>query len=295
MKPAGPFAFALLLFGNSVLAMGPWLVRLADVGPVAVGFWRLTLAMPFLYLLGRQMGEAPHWPRRSVLLVILAAAIFYALDLAAWNASILMTKLANATLFGNTGSVVFAVYGLILARRAPSARQSTALLLAVGGAALLMSGSYELSERHFLGDLIALTAGLFYGGYLILVERARTRIGALPLLILATLFAIPPLALISVAMGENFWPTDWTPLIIFALTSQVLGQGILVYSIGHFPPLTVGLALLTQPIVSALVGWWAYREGLSVADVIGALAIAGGLVLVRLPGGGLRRAPPTAT
>ena len=56
-------------------------------------------------------------------IAILIAAIFYALDLAAWNAGIRMTKLGNATLFGNTGSIVFAVYGLILAHRAPSPKQ----------------------------------------------------------------------------------------------------------------------------------------------------------------------------
>jgi drug/metabolite transporter (DMT)-like permease len=200
-----------------------------------------------------------------------------------------MTKLANATLFGNTGSLVFAVYGLILARCLPSTRQSGALVLAVGGGALLMSGSYELSPRHFAGDLLTLFAGLLYGGYLIFVERARTRIKAIPLLILATLFAIPMLVAISVMMGETFWPTNWTPLLVLALTSQVIGQGLLVYSIGHFPPLVVGLALLTQPAVAALVGWLAYGERLSVGDVIGALAIAAALILVRLPERGLRR------
>ena len=37
---------AMLLAANAVLALGPWLVRLADTGPVAAGFWRLTLARP---------------------------------------------------------------------------------------------------------------------------------------------------------------------------------------------------------------------------------------------------------
>ncbi len=278
-----------MLFGNSVLAMGPWLVRLADVGPVAVGAWRLILALPFLWLVARFTGQTPHWPKRAVIITILIAAMFYALDLAAWNAGIGMTKLANATLFGNTGSLVFAVYGLILAQRAPSARQSLALLLAAGGGGLLMGSSYELSPRNFAGDLLTVLAGLLYGGYLIFVERARTRLKALPLLLLATLFAIPPLVAISFIFGETFWPTDWTPLIILALTSQVIGQGLLVYSIGHFPPLVVGLALLTQPAVSALVGWLVYDERLSAGDFIGAIAIAAALILVRLPERGLRR------
>jgi drug/metabolite transporter (DMT)-like permease len=68
-----------------------------------------------------------------------------------------------------------------------------------------------------------------------------------------------------------------------------LGQGLLVYALGHVPPLVVGLALLTQPAIAALVGWLAYGETLSALDWIGAVAIAVALVLVRLPARGLRQ------
>jgi drug/metabolite transporter (DMT)-like permease len=281
-------AFPALLFGNVVLAFGPWLVRISDVGPVAVGFWRLALALPFLWLLARATGQPAHWPKRALVYIVAAAAFFYALDLAAWNASIRMTKLGNSTLFGNSGSFVFALYGLFLAHRAPSLRQGSALLLAFAGAALLMGRSYELSPENFAGDVLALIAGLFYGGYLIFVERGRADLKPLPLLLLSTLFSIPLLLAISVVLGEKIWPDNWAPLLIFALSSQVVGQGLLVYSIGTLPPLVVGLALLTQPAISAAVGWVVYGETLSVTDIVGAVAIAAALVLVRLPERGLR-------
>jgi drug/metabolite transporter (DMT)-like permease len=150
-------AFPALLLGNVALAFGPWLVRLSDVGPVATGFWRVTIALPFLWLVAKAAGQQPHWPRRTLITAILIAAIFYVLDLAAWNAGIRMTKLGNATLFGNTGSFVFAIYGLWLAHRLPSAKQGSALVLAIAGAGLLMSGSYELSPRNFTGDLLTLS------------------------------------------------------------------------------------------------------------------------------------------
>ena len=288
-------AFSALLLGNVALAFGPWLVRLSDVGPVATGFWRLALALPFLLVIGRFAGQPAHWPRRALVATIGIAALFYSLDLAAWNAGIRLTKLGNSTLFGNSGSFVFAIYGLILARRAPSLRQGMALLLAVCGAALLMGGSYEVSSRNFAGDLLTLGAGLLYGGYLVFVERGRTELKPLPLLILATAFSVPVLLAISVVLNERLWPSDWAPLLIFALSSQVIGQGLLVYSIGTLPPLVVGLALLTQPAISAAVGWIAYRETLSPTDIAGALGIAAALVLVRLPERGLRASsePPS--
>jgi len=282
-------AFPALLLGNVALAFGPWLVRLSDVGPVAVGFWRLVLALPFLWLVARAARQRLHWPSRPLVVVVAIAAVFYALDLATWNAGILMTKLGNATLFGNAGSFVFAIYGLWLAHRRPPLKQAVALFLALAGTALLMNGSYEVSPRNFTGDLLTLAAGLLYGGYLIFVEKGRTSLEPLPLLVLATVFSIPILLIISLGLGERIWPGDWTPLLIFALSSQVLGQGLLVYAIGTLPPLVVGLALLTQPIVSALIGWFAYRESLSLTDAVGALAIAFALVLVRLPDRDLRK------
>jgi drug/metabolite transporter (DMT)-like permease len=283
-----PLAFPALLLGNVALSFGPWLVRLADVGPVAAGFWRLALALPFLLLVGRLAGQPAHWPRRALVVTVLVAAVFYSLDLAAWNAGIRMTKLGNSTLFGNSGSFVFAIYGLILAHRLPSAKQAGALFLALAGAALLMSRSYELSPKNFAGDQLTLVAGLFYGGYLIFVERGRIELKPLPLLILATAFSVPILFAISAGLGERIWPHDWTPVLIFALSSQVVGQGLLVYSIGTLPPIVVSLGLLTQPAISATIGWLAYHERLTAVDAVGAIAIAAALVLVRLPERGLR-------
>src|SRR3954469_24330933 len=146
------FAFPALLVGSCALALGPWLVRLTGVGPVATGFWRLSVALPFLFVIAAATGQKVHWPGRPSALLIALAGFFFAADLGAWHAAIHMTKLGNATLFGNTSSFVFAIWGLWLARRMPSVIQAAALILAAVGAALLMGSSLELSPRHFAGD-----------------------------------------------------------------------------------------------------------------------------------------------
>ena len=50
----------------------------------------------------------------------------------------------------------------------------------------------------------------------------------------------------------------------------------------------LGLVLLTQPAISAVIGWVAYGERLQAIDWLGAAAIAAALVLVRLPQRGLQ-------
>ena len=286
-----PFAFPALLLGSSALAIGPWLVRLAGVGPVAAGFWRLFLALPFLFVIARLAGQPVHWPGRVLGMIIAFAGLFFAADLAAWHVGIHMTKLGNATLFGNVASFAFAAWGLWLVRSWPSPVQAASLILAAVGAALLMSSSAELSLRNLHGDMLALFAGLLYAGYLISVERAREKLAPLPLLFLASAFGAAILLPFSIALGETLVPADWTFVVVLAISSQVIGQGLLVYAIGALPPLVVGLALLTQPAISALVGWLAYGETLQPLDWVGAAAVAAALLLVRLPQRGLQPAP----
>lgn len=283
-----PFAFPAVVIGSCTLAFGPWLVRLSGVGPVAAGFWRLALALPFLFAIAALTRQPVHWPGRKQALLVVFAAFFFAADLAAWHVGIRMTKLGNATLFGNLSSFAFAAWGLWLARRLPSPGQAAALGLAAVGAALLMGSSFELSPRHFTGDLLAVLAGLLYTGYLIAVQQGRGSLKPMPLLFLSSAFGAAMLLPVSLGFGEQIIPDNWTYVLLLAFASQVIGQGLLVYGIGHVPPLIVGLALLTQPAISAFVGWMAYGETLRPVDWIGAIAIGAALVLVRLPQKGLR-------
>ena len=270
------------MLGNLALAGGPFLVRHSGVGPVAAGFWRLALALPFLWLLAQATRQPVHWPRRKLVTAIAFAAAFFAADLGAWHVGIHLTKLGNATLFGNFSSFLFAAWGLWLVRRWPSPLQALALLLAAAGCAMLMAGSLELGPSFLRGDLLSLAAGLLYTGYLVLVERTRGKLKPLPLLFLASLFGAAMLLPAALLLGEVIIPADWTGVAALALCSQVAGQGLLVYALGHVPPLVVGVAMLTQPALSALLGWLYYGETLTPLDWAGALAIVVALVLVRL-------------
>ena len=279
----GRHAFLALILANLMLAFGPWMVRLADVGAVSSAFWRLALAAPFLLLLARP-GLAKGGGATGAMIALLAAGgLFFAADLAAWHFSIGMTKLANATLFANMSSFLLMLYGFVIARRLPGRLQGAAVALALVGAALLMGSSYELSPRNLSGDLLALLAGLFYVFYLVAIDRARRTMGSMPVLAIATAAGALPLLLLGLLLGEQVMPVDWTPLILLSLGSQLLGQGLLVYSVGHLSPVVVGLGLLTQPAVTATIGWLAYGERLGTADLAGAVMIAVALVLIRLP------------
>ncbi|MFA5969879.1 MAG: DMT family transporter [Sphingomonas sp.] len=274
-------AFAALIAANIALAFGPWFVRASGTGPVAAGFWRITLAAPLLFGASLAAGWHPRAVQGRLIPVIAIGGLCFAADLASWHIGILRTTLANATLFGNSTTLIFPIYGFIVARTLPTRMQGIALLLAALGAGLLLGRSYEVSPDHLIGDLLCLLAGLLYTVYFIAMQRVRAVMAPLPALMLSTLASIVPLLLMTLAFGERLWPDHWGVLIGLALVSQVLGQGMMTYALGRLSPLVIGIGLLVQPIVSATIGWIVYDERLGTTELAGAIMVAAALVLVR--------------
>ncbi|SEH15787.1 EamA-like transporter family protein [Sphingopyxis sp. YR583] len=285
---AGRWAFAALIGGNVALSLGAMLVRLADTGPAASAFWRMTIALPLILLFAwrESGGRAP--PRRAMLVAAIAG-IFFALDLATWHIGILHTKIANATLFGNCASLLLVLWGVYLTRTWPRGWQALAVLLAFAGSALLMGQSYEISADYLLGDLLSLLAGVLYTIYVILMQRVRGTLAPWTALGIASVVCVPVLLGTALALGEAIVPRDWTPLVLLALTSQVVGQGLMIWSLPRFSPLVLGLTLLIQPAIAALAGWLMFDELLGPVDIFGGMLVGAALVLIRLPS---RRAAP---
>ncbi len=273
---------AALLVGNVALACGPWLVRLADTGPVSAGFWRVAIALPFLIMIAVLRKERLSGLTPRALMLVLAGGVFFGLDIAAWHIGIGDTRLANSVLFGNSGSVILMVWGFVMLRRLPRGREWPAILAALAGASILLGRSLELSAANFRGDLFCLLAGLLYAGYLLLLQDARRTLGSWSLLALSTSASVVVLLISAQLLGEPFWPTEWTPVLMLALSSQLVGQGLLVYSLKLFSPLVIGIALLTQPAVAAIVGWLIFGEWLVPLDMVGIVLVGSALVLARI-------------
>ena len=274
---------AALLAGNAALAIGPWWVRMADTGAVAAGFWRLALALPVIALLARVSGQALTGFPRGTWIAIFAAGAFFGLDVASWHIGIGQTRMGNAVLFGNSGSLVLVAWGLLALHRAPRANEWLAFAAAIGGSAILLGRSLEVGLSTLVGDLLSVLAGMLYAVYFVLLVRARSSLGHWTLLTWSSLAGAPVLLACALALGEPVLPgkAGWWPVLALALTSQVVGQGLIVYAMRHFTPLVLGLALMTQPAVAVLVGWLAFGEVIGPLDLAGMVLVGAGLVLAR--------------
>jgi drug/metabolite transporter (DMT)-like permease len=271
-----------LISGSSLLAVGPMLVRLADVGPVQSAFWRMALAAPVLVAVAL-------WARRGETVsptalpwgLALVSGAFFALDLVSWHLGIVRTTSANATLFANTTAFMLAGWTLLVKRQNPGRTTLQALGLAGAGTLLLLGNSAQVSPQHVAGDALSLLAATFYTGYLLMIMRLRDRLPTATVLAMSTLCSVPVLLPLALLAPGAFWPTDWRPVLGLAASSQLAGQGLMVFASGKLPAPVIGIGLLVQPLVSALLGWWMFGEVLGPVELLGAGLVAAALVLVR--------------
>lgn len=279
---AGQKGLAALVVGAVAIGFAPIFVRLSEVGPVATGFHRLFWSLPVFALLA-WLRPSPR-PSAGQWRVMAASGAFFAGDMIVWHLGILLTSVANASLFTNMAPIFVALALWLIWGQVPSRRFVVALAVTVAGAAALVGGAVDLSAERLAGDGLSLLSGLFYAGYILAVGRARE---GLPTSLLMAVGGAVAAALILVAalvLGEQVWPrtaSGWAVVLGLALVSQCAGQGLIAWGLAHVSASFGALVLLLQPLVAVLVAWLLFAESLGAIQVVGAGVVLAGIHLAR--------------
>jgi len=274
-------AFAALLMGAVGIAFAPIFVRISETGPVATAFYRLFLALPVLWLwMLAERGNPGTLRRPSTgrdFCQLGVAGLFFAADLGLWHWSIKLTSVANATLLANSAPIFVTIGARIFFGEKITGGFMTGLALALAGAAMVVGNSLRASLAHSAGDLVAIGAAVFYGGYQLCLKHLRRSFSTATIMAWTAVSACPALFVVALSSGETLLPTHaagWTVLVALALVSQVGGQSLIAYAFAHLPASFSSVGLLLQPAVAALLAWIILQEPL------GGLQIAGGFVIL---------------
>ena len=285
---ATQLALLALFSGAMGIAFAPIGVRLSEVGPSATAFWRLTLALPALWLWLTLEQRTAHHPQRSLTKSDYArlglAGLLFAGDLAVWHWSIHFTSVANATLLANFAPLFVVPGGWFLFGQ----RVSRTFLLAMGGALLgtilVVGTSFSISLQHLWGDTLGLITAMFYASYLLTVKRLRDEFSVATVMTwsgVACSAALLPIAFLS---GEKILPVSvsgWVPLLSLALISQVSGQSLIAYALAHLPVAFSSVGLLLQPVMATGLAWLIFGETLRFWQAIGGMLVLVGIVGAR--------------
>lgn len=279
----GHNALAALCVGAVLIGLAPIFVRLADVGPTAAAFWRVTLAVPVLFLLWwfrpkrRTQSEAPlRW--------LWLAGAFFAADLTAWHQSIRFTSVANATLLANLAPLFVTGASVWLFGERITRGFLLGLMLALTGAVLLAADSFGAGRASILGDALGVLTAVFYAGYLLSVSRLRRVTSVIDVMwwsTFATTILLLPVVLLT---NETLWPramNGWLVLLGLALLPHIAGQGLIAYAMAHLPASFSSVSLLVQPVAATVFAWSLLAETLSALQAFGAAIVLGGIMLCR--------------
>ncbi len=274
-------AYLALAAGVICISWSAIFVRWTDIPGPTSAFYRLLI--PALVLLPTSFFDrAQPWPSRRNLGIIALGGLFFALDLALYNSSVLRTTAANATVLGNCSPIVVGLLTWLLFRRGTRAAFWMGLLLAVSGSVLIVWADLAGHQQFGVGDLMALGAGACFAVYLMATEEVRAHTSTLVFLRLAMLSSTLALLLINLALGISLRVPNgrtWAALFGLGLFTQLGGYLALTYALGHLPATITSISLLIQVPLTALLAVLLFRETLTIPQITGALLVLAGVAL----------------
>jgi drug/metabolite transporter (DMT)-like permease len=292
----------LRAYGALVLAVGgvTWsaiFVRWAGTaGPVSALYrvliaaailipWRLSVTPAPRRTSEAGSGAAARIDPRRARWIAVAGGVFFALDLALWNTSVMKTQAAIASLLGNLTPVFVGLISWLVLSRRPHRSFWTGTALSLIGCVLIVGAHLDttVAAGALVGDALAIVACAFFAAYLLTTERVRVAMDTLTFNTLAIVGSVVTLAVICVAMGfplTGYPSRTWLALAGLGLISQLGAYYALVYALGHLPATITSVSLLAQVPGTAILAMLLLGEPLSLVQIAGAVIVLAGIYIV---------------
>ncbi len=275
MKNHKLLPYAALGMGILSLSLSAMFVRWANAPGPITGFYRLffsTLILTPLFIQRQRRGDSIP---RAVLIFPVLAGIFTACDFTFWNSSLAFTTASNATLLGNTAPLWVALGAMLIFRETLTRSFWFGLLLALGGALLIMGSDFLIHPRLGIGDLMASAAAVFYASYMLSTQRGRQHIDPFRYTWLVGVSASCAALIVNLILQYPLFGYEartWLVFLATAIVSQTIGYISISYALGHLPARVVSPTLIGQPILTTILAIPLLGE------IPTALQLAGGVI-----------------
>jgi drug/metabolite transporter (DMT)-like permease len=266
---------ALAVLGVLVLTPDTLLMRLVGADSWGVLFWRglFMAAGYFALMLLWYRTELPAKVLATGSTGILVASLF-ATTTILFVVAINETTVANTLVIIAAAPLFAAILGWAALGERPAWRTWIAILVAIGGIALIVADG--LSGGTWVGDLIALATAVALGGHFVLVRSARD-IDLTPAIGISGLItaAVALVAAESVALSPP--QIGWMALL--ALVILPISFVLITAAPRYIPAAEVGLVVLLETVLGPLWVWLAIGEEPGRYALIGGAVVIGALVL----------------
>ena len=277
---------AYLAFAIGILALGfsAIFVRAADAPGTMTAFYRMAIGSALVVLpFSNQVRREPVSQKKGAIWLAILGGIFFGLDLSFWTTGIVMSGAAIPTLMANTAPVWVGLGALFIFGERQHKNFWVGLLVAMLGAAIILSQDFSRAANIGIGSALGLCAAVFYGAYYLVTQRARVHVRTLPYFWITTTSSAVFLLIVNLIFGHSFINYDKTTFLNFlgiGVFVQVSGWLAINYAQGYFSAPIIAVTLLAQPVLTAILAWLFFGEAFTPWQLIGGLAVIAGVYLV---------------
>lgn len=281
--PPSVLLWPLIATGIAAISFASILIRLADAPSLTIAAYRVGIAAILLIPYHAvKMSSEPRWSG-PIPGIILLAGFFLALHFAFWVRSLQLTSVASSATLVSATPLFVALYDRCCLRRQLPWRSWSGILLVVVGSILVAENDFGFSKEALVGDLLALAGALAAAGYLLAGRAARRTLdparyalgtyGSAALFLLAfTLLTATPL--------RGFSHQTYLILLLLAVVPQLIGHTTFNWALGFFPPTTVAVLILGEPIGATILAYLFFGETVSLTKAVGLLIVGMGILQV---------------
>lgn len=283
--------YAVLAVAVLIVSSAAILVRFAQregASSLAIAAWRLTIAAAILAPIVMQKCR-PHiiaMTRRDWIWGSLAG-VFLALHFAAWISSLAYTSVASSTALVSTNPIWIALVSWLVFRERLALWLMFGIAAAIGGSALIFLSDAQHTttaggDNAFIGNVLAVIGSFTVCGYLLIGRTIRATLSLLPYIWLVYTAAAVTLMIATWLNGSalaGFSTLAWQCMIGLALGPQLLGHTAFNWALKHVSATFIAIAILGEPIGSALLAWLIFDERFAPLQLAGFCLLLTGIFL----------------
>ena len=292
----------MLLVGVLAASSSSILVRYAQhegVASVAIAAWRMVLASLVLVPLAAvfRRAEIGRIGLRDARLAALAGA-FLAAHFIAWISSLEYTSVASSAALVTTNPVWVGLATVFLFKERLGRLTLVGIGTCLAGCLLIIwadTGAVDLAvvgsgptgqgRQPTFGNLLALTGAIAVSAYLLTGRSVAARFSLLVYVTLVYAAAAIALLLVSAVAGLPLWgysEAAWWALAGLAVGPQLIGHTAFNWSLRRLSPTFVALAILGEPVGSAILAGLLFAEVPSALQATAFVVLLCGIVIAAL-------------
>ena len=278
--------FLILSFGAMLIGFAPIFVKLSSLSSTAITFYRMFLAIPFLFMLNYKLNKKIFFNVKNNKTILYAAfaALAFTVDLTLWHFSMDITSISNATIIVNSAPIFVAILSFIFFKEKLSKGFVISFLITYLGIVGLIYYSNNYINGKVLGDILCMIAAFFYAVYLLIIARLGKE-NSLNIIFYTTLFCCLFSIIPMLVEGGSIFPSskfEWLNLFLLAVLCQMGGQYLITHAIGKISASEGSIGLLMQPITATILAAFLFSEILNITQIIFVFVALFGIYLARI-------------